>query len=167
MGEIVLSKTPIDIHTDAGRAFIVDATRAGESLITDAELREKYELDATELQALAANKAVGRAIREERDRRVRSGTAAREAAAKYFVAGPGILNQIANAAESNARHKIDAIRELRATAAGGDGEGPSKGELFSIVINLGSDVGDRIEKTFDITPKPPELEDKIDGNDWG
>ena len=85
---------------------------------------------------------------------MRTGVAAKELAAKFFVKSPGILDQIQNDANSNARHKIDAIRELRATATGSDGEGPtSQGEKFSIVINLGSDVGDRIERTFDVTPK--------------
>ena len=127
-----------------------------------------YELSPADLQAIAKDAAVGRAIWPQRTRRVRTGLAAKELAAKYFVAGPEIRNTIASAAESNPRHKIDALKELRATASGSDGEGPSKGELFSIVINLGSDIGDRIEKTFDM-PKstPPQLEDNVDGNDWG
>jgi hypothetical protein len=35
MGEVVLlSKTPIDLNSDVGHAFIVDATRAAEGLIS-------------------------------------------------------------------------------------------------------------------------------------
>ena len=167
MGDVVLLRTPIDISSDIGRCFVIDATRAAEALITDTELMEKYELSATELQSIAADKAVGRAIRDERDRRVRNGLAARKSAAKYFVKGPGILDQIASAPESNARHKIDAIRELRATAAGGDGEGlTARGEMFHIVINLSADGADHvIDQSFDITPKPPKLEGEVDGNE--
>ena len=93
--------------------------------------------------------------------------AARELAAKFFVKGPAILDQIASSA-ANDRHKIDALRELRTTAHGSsDGDGPaSKGELFSIVINLGSDVSDRIEKVFD-KPRAPVLEDDGNGDQWG
>ena len=64
-------------------------------------------------------------------------------------------------------------RGNRATVAGNNGEGPtSQGEKFSIIMNLGSDVGDHIEKTFDITPKKAkqlelDLEGKPDGNEWG
>jgi hypothetical protein len=167
MGDVVLLKTPIDLGSDLGRAFIVDATRAGESLITDAELMEKYELSPADLQSIAADKAIGRAIRDERDRRVRNGTAARESAARYFVKGPGILDQIATAPDSNARHKIDAIRELRATASGGDDGPASQTEKFTIIINLGADAGDRIEHTFDVTPKAKQLEQESepDGNE--
>ena len=135
-------------------------------------MQERYELSATDLQAIAKDKAVGRAIRDERERRVRTGLAAKELAAKFFVKSPGILDQIQNHADSP-RHKIDAIKELRATANGGDGdgEGPtSQGEKFSIIINLGSDVGDRIEKTVDMPKKPVQLEmdleNKVDGNEW-
>ena len=172
MGDIVQLRSPIDIHSDVGRAFIIDATRAGEGVISDQELQERYELSTVDLKNIAADKAVGRAIRDERERRVRTGIAAKELAAKFFVKSPEILDGIQSDAQSNARHKIDAIRELRATANGGDGEGPtSQGEKFSIIINLGSDVGDRIEKTFDMPKKPVQLEmdleNKDDGNGWG
>ena len=164
MGDVIQLRSPIDLDTDKGRQFIVDATRAGEGVITDAELLERYELSSADLQNIAKDKAVARAVRDERERRVRTGVAAKELAAKFFVKSPGILDQIQNN-ENSPRHKIDAIRELRATASGGDGEGPtSQGEKFSIIINLGSDVGDRIEKTFDITPnKAKQLELSLGG----
>jgi hypothetical protein len=129
MGNVIsLHASPIDINTDVGRAFVVDATRAGEGVITDQELQERYELSLADLKNIAADKAVGRAIRNERERRVRNGTAARELAAKAFVRAPGILDQIMTNADSP-RHQIDAIRELRATASGsGNGDGPSQSE---------------------------------------
>src|SRR6476661_7593799 len=105
MGEIVQLRSPIDITTDRGRDFIIDATRAGEGLITDAELQEKYEISDTDWRVIVKDKAVGRAIRSESERRVRNGTAAREAAAKHFVKAPAVLNTIMTDADSNPRHK--------------------------------------------------------------
>lgn len=168
MGDIVNLHTPIDLASDAGHAFVIDATRAGEGLITDQELQQKYELSPVDWQNFIKDRELGRAIRDERDRRVRNGSAAREAAAKAFVRAPGILDQIMSAAQSNPRHKIDAIRELRATAAGSDDSPASRGEVFSIVINLGADGSDHIERhEFDVTPKPQlDLEGKPDGNEW-
>ena len=145
MGDVIHLHSPIDINSDLGRAFVVDATRAGEGLLTDKELQEKYELSPVDWQNITKDKALGRAIRDERDRRVRTGIAARESAARYFVKGPSILDQIATDTNSNPRHKIDAIRELRATAAGSGGDGPAQGEKISIVINLGSDQIERHE----------------------
>ena len=168
MNDIVQLRSPIDFNSDLGRAFVADATRAGEGLLTDDELREKYNLSSADWAAVTKDQALGRAIRDERDRRVRNGVAARESAARFFVKGPAILDRIASDAQSNARHKIDAIRELRATATGGgDGDGPSQNERFVISINLGTDV-ERYE--FDVTPnkaRPLDPESKPDGNEWG
>ena len=102
MGDVVPLRSPIDINSDLGRAFITDATRAGEGVITDQELQERYELSPADLKTIAADKAVGRAIRDERERRVRNGSAARELAAKAFVKSPGIFDQIQTHAESSA-----------------------------------------------------------------
>jgi hypothetical protein len=44
MGDVILRGVPIDLNSDVGHAFVVDATRAAEGLITDRELAEKYEL---------------------------------------------------------------------------------------------------------------------------
>jgi hypothetical protein len=170
MGDVIQLRSPIDLTSDIGRAFVVDATRAGEGLISDKELQEIYDLSPADWQNIVKDTALGRAIRAERDRRVRTGIAARESAAKHFVKAPGILDQIMTDAQSNARHKIDAIRELRATAAGSDGDGPaSQTEKFSIVINLGADRIERHE--FDVTPNKPQLELNLEGdpngNEWG
>ena len=171
MGDVIQLRSPIDLDTDKGRQFIVDATRAGEGVITDQELQERYELSAAG-SAGHRKRQGGRSCSSEMKESAGCalGLAAKELAAKFFVKSPGILDQIQNHANSP-RHKIDAIRELRATANGGDGEGPtSQGEKFSIIINLGSDVGDRIEKTFDMPKKPVQLEmdleNKVDGNEW-
>ena len=163
MGDIIQLRGPIDITSDRGRAFIVDATRAGEGLLSDADLREMYELSPEDLKTIAKDKAIGRAVRSESERRVRNGSAAREAAAKHFVKAPAVLDQIMTDADSNPRHKIEAIKELRATANGGSEKGPAPGELFSIIINLGSDHVEKYE--VDITPQV-DLKQEDNGN-WG
>ena len=167
MGDIVQLRSPIDPDTELGRAFIVDAIRAGEGLISDKELQEKYEISDADFRVISKDKAVGRAIRSESECRVRNGTAAREAAAKHFVKAPAVLDGIMSDANSNPRHKIEAIKELRVTATGGGGDHPAAaGEKFTITINLGADTVERFE--FDHTPKPQvDLERNDNGDQWG
>ena len=59
--------------------------------------------------SLAKNTALMHAIRDERTRRVRNGVAAQEAACKYFIKAPKILDEIMTNEHSNARHKIEAV----------------------------------------------------------
>ena len=94
MSNIVLGGVSVELTSDIGRQFVVDCTRAGEGLISDRELAEIYEISPADWQNIAKDAALGRAIRAERDRRVRNGTAAREAASKHFVKAPGVLDRI-------------------------------------------------------------------------
>src|SRR5262245_38492923 len=162
MGEVVvLRSTPIDLNSDVGHQFVVDATRAAEGLITDKELAEKYELSPADWRAITKNKALGHAIRAERERRVRSGQAVREAAAKHLIKGPSILDDIMSGADSHPKHKIEAYKELRQTASiGSDAERRPDGKFFNIVINLGADqdgkeVIERYSKSVAVTPNDP------------
>jgi hypothetical protein len=41
---IVLRGLPVDLTSATGHQFVVDCTRAGEGLLTDNDLRDKYEL---------------------------------------------------------------------------------------------------------------------------
>ena len=118
---VLLSKAPIDLHSDTGHLFVVDCTRAGEGLLTDRELQEKYELSSADWQNITKDMALGRAVRAERERRMLDGTAARESAARYFVKAPTILAEIMESAASNPRHVIEAAKEIRAVAAVGSG----------------------------------------------
>ena len=165
----IIQLSPIDLSSDLGRAFVVDATRAGEGLITDAEIQEKYDLLPADWAAVTKDRGLGRAIRDERDRRVRNGTAARESAARHFVKAPTILAGIMESEASSPRHIIEAAKEIRQVAAGGsDGSPASQGERFVITINLGSDT-EKYE--FDVTPnKAKQLdhpEGKPDDGNWG
>src|SRR5215475_7077473 len=114
MGDVVILRSiPIDLTSDVGHAFVVDATRAAEGLLSDRELAEKYELSPADWQDITKNTALGHAVRSERDRRVKDGTAVREMAAKHLVKGPGILDSIMVNPQANNRHRIEAFRELR------------------------------------------------------
>ena len=91
---VTLRNTPITLDSDVGRQFVVDCVRAGEGLITDRELAEKYELYPPAWKNITKDMELGHAIRAERERRMLNGVAAREAAAKHFVKAPRILDQI-------------------------------------------------------------------------
>jgi hypothetical protein len=165
LGNIVnLRNTPIDLNSDVGHAFVVDATRAAEGLITDKELAEKYELSPKDWQAITKDRALGHAIRAERERRVRSGTAVREAAAKHLVKGPGILDGIMSGPDSHPKHKIEAYKELRQTASIGDSaEGRPESERFIITINLGEGHVEHYDKP--LAPMKPLIEDKANDDE--
>ena len=149
---VILRGIPIDLPSAEGHQFVVDCVRAAEGLITDKELAEIYEITPADWQNIAKDVALGRAIRAERDRRVRTGVAAREAGAKHFVKAPDILDRIMTDESSNARHKIEAIRELRQTAISESPNSPSQNERFVIQINLGADV-EVYNKSIKIDPK--------------
>src|SRR5262249_56137806 len=89
----------------------------------------------------------------EHERRVRNGDAAKEAAAKLFAEAPEVLGDILRDKQANARHRIEAARELRA-AAGTGAEGTPTAERFTITINLGEDHKLVVDKP--IRPLTPE-----------
>jgi hypothetical protein len=152
-----LHHTPTALTSSKGREFVCDCTRAAEGLLSDQEIKEKYELSPADWESITTNTALIRAIQAERTKRVRSGQAAREAAAQHFVRAPAILDRIMSDEQSNPRHKIEAIRELRATAAGAAGADstPDTSEKFIIRIDLGGADTEIFEKV--ITPTKPLL----------
>src|SRR5512132_625639 len=105
MSTVILSGVEVELSSGIGRQFVVDCTRAGEGLISDRELAEIYEISPADWQNIAKDAALGRAIRAERDRRVRTGIAAREIASKHFVRAPNVLATIMDNEQSNPRHK--------------------------------------------------------------
>jgi hypothetical protein len=166
MGKIVKlrSGVPIDLDSDAGRAFVVDACRAGEGVISDKELAEKWELSPADFQAIAKDKALGHAIRAERERRVRSGQAVREAAAHALVKGPKILDGIMSGPDSHPKHKIEAYKELRQTASIADSaEGRQESERIIIKIDLGGDHVEYYDK--ERAPMKPLIGDKANDDE--
>jgi len=67
MSSKVVQLHKIDLNSDRGHAFVVDATRAAEGVISDKDLEAKYELSAVDLRNIAQDPAVGKAIRAERE----------------------------------------------------------------------------------------------------
>jgi hypothetical protein len=104
------------------------------------------------LIAITKDVALGHAVRAERERRVLTGTAAREAAAKYFVKAPSILDRIMVDEQSNPKHKIEAIRELRQTAIVDNTDRPAEANRFIITIDLTAGGGG--VETYDKPIKP-------------
>jgi hypothetical protein len=133
---VILRGAAVELDSAAGQEFVVDCVRAAEGLITDKELAEIYEISPVDWGNIAKNAALGHAIRAERDRRVRNGTAAREAAAKIFVRAPKVMGQILDDARASPRHRIEASRELRATASGDADRPAEQSERFIIRIDL-------------------------------
>jgi hypothetical protein len=102
---------------------------------------EKYDLTPEDLQKLANNKQIGRAIRNEREHRLRSGIATRELASKSYFKVPTVLDSILTNEQASARHRIESARELRVISTPENQFNPAaQSERFHIVINLGSDV---------------------------
>jgi hypothetical protein len=138
---ITLNGIEVELGSDAAREFLVNAVRAGEGLVDDTQLMESYELTAEDLQNITTNKKFIRALQKEREHRVRSGIAAREAAAKEFATAPQILGKLLRG-DVHPKHAVDIHRELRATVSGAENQPnpATQSEYFHIVINLGSDT---------------------------
>jgi hypothetical protein len=126
-----------------------------EGLLSELDIRAKYELTTAEWERLSDNKHLLRRLRAERDRRILSGECAREAAQRHYVKAPHVLNRILVDDQVPPRHRIEAARELRQAA--GNGPNTSEpGRKFKIVINLGGD--DTLVKEFtpNFPPLPPD-----------
>ena len=144
---VILRSIPVDLHSDVGHAFVTDCTRAAEGLLSDRELAAKYELSPADFQNIAKDAALGRAIRAEREHRVLSGVAAKESAAKQYVKMPTILAGIAENQSANPRHAIEAAKEIRQIATGGDNTNRSRdSERFIIRIDLSADGQPHVEE---------------------
>jgi hypothetical protein len=131
--------TQTALATPEGREFVADCVRAGEGLIRDKDLREKYEISAGDWKNITKNRALVQAIRAESARRTRSGQAAQEAASKHFAKAPGYLNEIMSDSKAHPKFRIESAKELRATAIGdGNAAGTPNADKFVININLGS-----------------------------
>ena len=91
---------------------------------------------------------------------MRTGVAAREAASKHFVRAPNVLATIMDNEQSNPRHKIEAIRELRQTAIPESPNSPSQSDRFIIQINLGADV-EIYNKPIAVGVDDPDAQSKL------
>lgn len=150
---IVLHGKPVALDSHEGHQFVVDCTRAGEGLVDDKTLQEVYEISPENWAQIDKNPTLIKAIRDERKRRIRSGAAAREAACEYYAKAPTTMNAIMTNGKMPARHRIEAAKEIRQQAIGGDGVESSAEatEKFVININLGNDA-ESFKREVEINP---------------
>jgi hypothetical protein len=147
-GSVRLRGVTVALDSHVGAVFIADCARNTEGLLSDHEIKAKYELSDEDWERLAGNIHLLRAVRAERDRRILSGECGREAAQRYFAKAPNVLNRILIDEQVSPRHRIEAARELRQAAGNGpDTAGPR--EKFIIKINLGADESHIFEKDVD------------------
>jgi len=151
---VTLRGIPVPLTSDVGGAFISDASRNRERLFSDQRLCEKYGLSYEAWAEIAQNKAFRLAVDAEHERRVFNGDAAKEAAAKLFAEAPLVLGEILNDKSASARHRIEAAKELRATAATGAEKPGDASDRYVITINLGNDQKLVFDKR--IAPLTPE-----------
>jgi hypothetical protein len=88
---------------------------------------------------LAGNTQLLCALRTERERRVVSGEAAREAAQRHYAKAPDVLGGILMDEHVSPRHRIEAAKELRQVASNDLDNSSGGTEKFVININLGGD----------------------------
>jgi hypothetical protein len=167
--EVVLRGVKVALKSDLGAAFVCDCSRNWERILSNNAICEKYGLSMEDWQGMGSNKALVRAVREEHQRRIKSNQSAQELAAREFSTAPRILGDILRDPGANARHKIEAHRELRATAIGAGPESSNRdaGDRYTITINLGRDESGQDEKIIvdagNIKPRAPSWEGDSDG----
>jgi hypothetical protein len=160
-GVVVLRGTSVALKSDVGCAFVTDCSRNWEKLFSNSAICEKYGLTKEDWLQMGQNKGLVLAVRAEHQRRIKNGAAAQELAAREFSTAPKVLGDILRDPSANARHKIEAHRELRATAIGTGPEGASSeaSDRYIITINLGRDELGRDEKIVvdagKIAPRAP------------
>jgi len=81
-----------------------------------------------------------------------NGIAAQESAAKIFTEAPEVLGSILRDNRASPRHRIEASKELRATARSDDEKAGDTSDRYVITINLGND--ERL--VVDSGPLPPK-----------
>jgi hypothetical protein len=155
---LILRGVKVDVNSDVGHQFAIDRTRFVEGLVTETQLRKKYALDDREWEALANHEELQRAVGAQKERRIRSGEAAREKAAALFVEAPAVLGEIIKDNAASPRHRVDAIRELRASASGAEDTAKADKERFVIRIDFGSH---KIRREIDLKPVKPEQESLV------
>ena len=95
-------------------------------------------MDDAGWQQLAVNEPLQQRVGAQKEKRIRNGEAAREKAAHLFVEAPTVLGDILRDPTNSPRHRVDAIRELRACAGVGAEDKPADGERIRISINFGT-----------------------------
>jgi len=156
---VTLRGISIPLSSDVGGAFLADCARNRERIMSDDAIREKYGIEADAWADIIKNPAVRLAVNAEAERRVRTGDAARDSAAKLFASAPEVLGKIMNDPKSSPRHVIEAAKEIRATARSGDEKSEAETDRVIISINLGADE----KLVVDSGPLPKRNKETTDG----
>jgi hypothetical protein len=156
-GTVVLGTIPVAFESETGKSFITDCARNTEGLLSDLEIQTRYGLTNEDWEGLAGHSHLLNAVRVERDRRVLSGEAAREAAQRHFAKAPNVLGEILADEQMPPRHRIEAAKELRQAAFSDPTNAPAPSERFVINIDLGGDEKLVFEK--EIARRTPSLPD--------
>jgi hypothetical protein len=151
-GTVVIRGNHVSLDSDDGTDFIKNCARNVEGLLSESELKAKYQLSDDDWAGLAKNEQLLRAVRTEVDRRIANGECAREAALRHHARAPSILNEILQNETISPRHRIEAAKELR-QLAGSPRENNAPGEKFIINIDLGE--GRRLVKEFEQSARIP------------
>ena len=151
---VTLRGISIPLASDIGGAFLSDCAKNRERIMSDDAIREKYGIEADAWADIIKNPAVRLAVNAEAERRVRTGDAARDSAAKLFATAPEVLGKIMNDPKSSPRHVIEAAKEIRAQANVGSEKSADDVDRVHIVINLGADQ--RLEFNKQVTPINPD-----------
>jgi hypothetical protein len=151
---VTLRGIRVPLNSDVGGAFVSDAARNRERLFSDQRLTEKYGLTMSAWEEIARNPTFRLAVDAEFERRIFNGDAARESAAKLFAEAPEVLGTILRDNHASPKHRIDAAKELRATAQPGAEKAGDDSDRFVISINLGADQKIVIDK--EVRPLTPE-----------
>ena len=143
---VTLRGVAVPLNSDVGAAFVADCCRNRERIFSDDRLREKYEITSdADWTEIVKNKALRLAIAAETERRMLLGISAQESAAKIFTEeGPQTLGSILRDQRASPRHRVDACRELRATARVGDEKAGQAPERVIVTINLGNAPEDQL-----------------------
>jgi hypothetical protein len=151
---VTLRGVRVPLASDVGHAFITDLARNKERLFSDTQVIEKYDITPDDWTTIAQNKALRLLVNAEHERRMLNGTAAQESAAKIFSESPEVMGSILRDNQASPRHRIEASKELRATARFPDEKPGADAEHFTITINLGNAPEDKI--FVDAGPLPPK-----------
>jgi hypothetical protein len=156
--------------------LILDLCRYSEGSLQEKQIRRKYRHLSNNIWD-SPDDALVDLVEAAKIQRVRNGACAREKAQLLHTAAPDVLGGILNDNSANAKHRIEASRELRTVAANGPEAAPHS-DRFQIIINLGADTVLSFDKPRAIGPDDPDRVDiaalatittskPTDGNDGG
>src|SRR6516165_8925593 len=141
---VTLRGVRVPLASDIGYAFLTDLCRNKERLFSDQQVCAKYEIEPANWTQITQSKAIRLAVNSEHERRMLNGTAAQEAAAKIFTESPEVMGSILRDNQANPRHRVEASKELRATARFDDEKPGADAERVVITINLGNAPEDKL-----------------------